>query len=208
MNILVVDDHVILRKGLLAILNSAYKNCKCYEASNGIEAISVLRKEKIDIVLSDIAMPELNGVDMLKQLKALHINTPVLILSMQPEDQYALRVIKAGAYGFINKDCKPDELMSAINTVLAGKKYITSSVSDLLADAIGNKQSTNQHDLLSDREMLVLHYIAKGKRLSDIATELQLSINTISTYRSRILKKLNLKNNSAIIRYAIENKLD
>ena len=208
MNILVVDDHVILRKGLLAILSKEFKDCKCFEASNGIEAISILGKEKVDVVLSDIAMPELNGVDMLKQLKAHQIEIPVLILSMQPEDQYALRVIKAGAFGFINKDCKPEILMDAIKTVLSGKKYITPSVSDLLADAIGNKQSTNQHDLLSDREMLVLHYIAKGKALKEIADNLTLSVNTVSTYRSRILKKLNLKNNSAIIRYAIENKLD
>lgn len=208
MNILVVDDHVILRKGLLAILSKEFKDCKCFEASNGIEAISILGKEKVDVVLSDIAMPELNGVDMLKQLKALQIKTPVLMLTMQPEDQYALRVIKAGAFGFINKDCKPEILMSAIKTVLSGKKYITPSISDLLVDAIGNKQSKNQHDLLSDREMLVLHFIAKGKGLSDIADDLTLSVNTVSTYRSRILKKLNLKNNSAIIRYAIENKLD
>ncbi len=208
MNILVVDDHVILRKGLLAILSKEFIDCKCFEASNGIEAISILGKEKVDIVLSDIAMPELNGVDMLKQLKAHQIETPVLILSMQPEDQYALRVIKAGAFGFISKDCNPEILMSAIKMVLSGKKYITPSVSDLLADAIGNKQSKNQHDLLSDREMLVLHYIAKGKALKEIADNLTLSVNTVSTYRSRILKKLNLKNNSAIIRYAIENKLD
>ncbi len=208
MNILVVDDHVILRKGLVAILSREFKDCKSFEASNGIEAISILRKEKVDVVLSDIAMPELNGIDMLKQLKALQIKTPVLILSMQPEDQYALRVIKAGAFGFLNKDCKPEILMSAIKTVLSGKKYITPSISDLLVEAIGNKQSKNQHDLLSDREMLVLHYIAKGKSLKDIADSLTLSVNTVSTYRSRILKKLNLKNNSAIIRYAIENKLD
>ena len=175
MNILVVDDHVILRKGLLEILRKEYKGCKCLEASNGIEAMSILKKENVDIVLSDIAMPALNGVDMLKQLKAFQIKTPVLILSMQPEDQYAVRVLKAGAYGFINKDCKPEILISAMNTVLSGKKYITSSISDLLADAIGNKQAKNQHDLLSDREMLVLHFIAKGKGLKDIADDLSLS---------------------------------
>lgn len=173
-----------------------------------MEALSVLRTENIDIVLSDIAMPELNGIDMLKQLKALQITTPVLMLSMQTEDQYALRVLKAGAYGYLSKDCKPELLISAINMVLSGKKYISPSVSDLIVDAIGKKQSDDQHDLLSDREMLVLHYIAKGKALKEIANDLTLSVNTVSTYRSRILKKLNLKNNSSIIRYAIENKLD
>lgn len=208
MNILVVDDHVILRKGLVAILGNELKDCQSFEASNGIDALSILRKESVDIVLSDIAMPELNGIDMLKQMKALKLKTPVLILSMQTEDQYALRVLKAGAYGFIKKDCKPELLINAIQSVLAGKKFITPSVSELIVESLDKKQSDDQHDLLSDREMLVLHYIAQGKSLKEIADDLALSINTISTYRSRILNKLNLKNNSAIIRYAIENKLD
>ena len=122
MNILVVDDHVILRKGLGVILRKEFKNCEFFEASNGNEALSVLRKENIDIVLSDISMPELNGIDMLKQIKALQINTPVLILSMQAEDQYALRVLKAGAYGYIKKDCKPELLISAIKNSTIWKK--------------------------------------------------------------------------------------
>ena len=130
------------------------------------------------------------------------------MLSMQTEDQYALRVLKAGAYGYLHKDCKPELLISAINTVLSGKKFITPSVSDLIVDSIGKKQLEDQHELLSDREMLVLHYIAKGKALKEIADDLTLSVNTVSTYRSRILKKLSLKNNSAIIRYAIEHNLD
>ncbi len=207
MKILVVDDHAILRKGLLGILNKEFINCSCFEASNGYEAISALKDNDVDIAISDISMPDLNGIDLLKQLKALQITTPVLILSMLQEDQYALRAMKAGAYGFINKDCKPQELVSAIKTVLSGKKYITPSVSDLLVSALDVKQIKNQHELLSDRELMVLHNIAKGNSLTDIANSLGLSINTVSTYRARIIKKLNLKNNAGIIRYAIDHNL-
>lgn len=207
MKILVVDDHAILRKGLLGILNKEFINCSCIEASNGFEAISALKDNDVDIAISDISMPDLNGIDLLKQLKALQITTPVLILSMLQEDQYALRAMKAGAYGFLNKDCKPQELVSAIKAVLSGKKYITPSISDLLVSALDVKQVKNQHELLSDRELMVLHNIAKGNSLTDIANSLGLSINTVSTYRARIIKKLNLKNNAGIIRYAIDHNL-
>ena len=208
MNILVVDDHVILRKGLLVIIENEFEDCNSFEALNGVEALSILRKEKIDIILSDISMPELNGIEMLKQMKALKVKVPVLILSMQPEDQYAIRAIKAGAFGFINKNCSPDTLISAIKTVLSGNKFITPSVSDLLVNAVGKKSAVNQHDLLSDRELQVLSQLSIGKTLIEIANETGLSINTVSTYRARILNKLSLKNNSEMIRYAIENKLD
>ena len=208
MNILVVDDHVILRKGLLVIIKTEFENCNSFEAFNGYEALSILGKENIDIILSDISMPELNGIDMLKQMKALKIKVPVLILSMQPEDQYAIRAIKAGAFGFVNKNCSPDTLISAIKTVLSGNKFITPSVSDLLVNAVGRKSADNQHDLLSDRELQVLSQLSIGKTLIQIANETGLSINTVSTYRARILNKLSLKNNSEMIRYAIENKLD
>jgi DNA-binding NarL/FixJ family response regulator len=207
MKFLIVDDHVILRKGLLGILKKEFIDSLFVEASNGYEALAVLKDNDVDIVISDISMPDLNGVDLLKQMKALQIKTPVIILSMLPEDQYAIRVMKAGAYGFLNKDCKPNELISAVNSALSGKKYITSSISNLLVNALGVKQIKNQHELLSDREMLVLHNIAKGNSLTDIANSLGLSINTVSTYRARIIKKLNLKNNSGIIRYAIDHNL-
>lgn len=208
MRILVVDDHAILRKGLIAILRKDLYSYKFTEASDGIEALSILRKENIDLVLSDIAMPKLNGIDLIKQLKSLSINTPVIILTMQPIDQYGLRALKAGAFGFLSKNCKPEELISAMEKVLTGKKYITPSISDLLVDSLETPQSEIGHKSLSDRELLVLQYIAKGFSLSEISKDLSLSVNTISTYKSRILKKLGLKNNSDIIRYAIDNKLD
>ena len=207
MKILVVDDHAILRKGLVGILKNEFIDCKCIEASNGFEAISALKDNDVDIAISDISMPDLNGIDLLKQLKALQITTPVLILSMLQEDQYALRAMKAGAYGFLNKDCNPQVLISAVRTVLSGKKYLTPSVSNLLVSALDVKQIKNQHELLSDRELMVLHNIAKGNSLTDIANSLGLSINTVSTYRARIIKKLNLKNNAGIIRYAIDHNL-
>lgn len=208
MKILIVDDHAILRKGLIEILRDNYKDAEFIEAANGVEALSILRKEKdLDVALMDISMPELNGVEVLKQARALEIKTPILILSMQSEDQYALRVIKAGAFGFLNKNSAPNELIIAINKVITGKKYIPESIADILAQSASMRTVDNQYELLSDREMEVLQHLALGKTVSEIGIEIGLSVNTVSTYRTRILQKLNLANNAAIIRYAIDNKL-
>ncbi|MBT8323876.1 MAG: response regulator transcription factor [Winogradskyella sp.] len=207
MKILVIDDHAILRKGILSILKKEFKDSIYFEASNGIEALSILRNIEMDLIVSDIAMPNLNGIDFLKQLKAMEIKSPVLILSVMPEDQYALRALKAGAVGFLPKDCKAKELLKAVKTILSGKKYITPAISNLMINSIGVKQINNQHELLSDREIMVLHNIAQGHSLTDISENLGLSINTVSTYRARIIKKLNLKNNASIIRYALDNDL-
>jgi DNA-binding NarL/FixJ family response regulator len=207
MKILIVDDHAILRKGLIEILRDKYKDAEFIEAANGVEALTILRKETLDVALLDISMPELNGVEVLKQAKALEIETPILILSMQAEDQYALRVIRAGAYGFVNKDSAPKELITAIDKVLSGKKYISESIADILVESASKREVEDQHELLSDRELQVLQLIASGKSVSEIGTEIGLSVNTVSTYRSRILQKLKLNNNAAIIRYAIDNKL-
>ena len=207
MKILLVDDHAILRKGLIEIIREEFPNCNFFEASNGIEGLSILRKETLSLALLDISMPELNGIEVLKQVKVLGIETPIIILSMQPEEQYALRVLKAGAYGYLNKDSAPDELINAVKKILEGKKYISSVITDLLADSIGQKNVTNLFELLSDRELQVLELIANGKSVSQIADEILLSVNTISTYRSRILQKLSLKNNAALVRYAIDHKI-
>lgn len=207
MKILLVDDHAILRKGLIEIIKEEFPNCNFFEASNGVEGLSILRKETLSVALLDISMPELNGIEVLKQVKNLHIITPIIILSMQPEEQYALRVLKAGAYGYLNKDSAPNELVNAVKKVLQGKKYISNAIADLLADSVGQKKVTNLHELLSDRELQVLELIASGKSVSQIANEVLLSVNTISTYRSRILQKLSLKNNSALVRYAMDHKI-
>ena len=205
--IVVVDDHAILRKGLIQLLKVEFQDFKFLEASNGIEALSILRKEKVEAVLMDIQMPKMDGIEVMKQMKALDIEVPVVILSMQPEDQYALRAFKAGASGFLKKNSSPEEVASAIRKVLVGKKFISDSVAHLLLTNVTKKDTDNLLDRLSDREIQVLQEIASGKTISNIAAEIGLSVNTISTYRSRILEKLSLKNNSAIIRFAIENDL-
>ena len=208
MKILVVDDHIILRKGLINMLAKVYRNYKFIEASNGAEAISMLKKHDDTIlILSDLTMPKMNGIEMLKQLKLLKIITPVIMLTMHSEKQYALRALKAGAFGFLNKNVAPEELEVAIEKVLSGKKYITSSLADILSDNISKSNNNNVLDLLSDREMQVFELISKGKTVSEIANDISLSVSTVSTYRVRVLSKLNLKNNAELIIYAKDNSL-
>lgn len=207
MRILLVDDHTIIRKGLLQILRKEFKDCEFVEASNGVEAVSILKKETFSIALMDITMPKLNGIEVLKQVKVFDIETPIIILSMLPEDQYAIRAFKAGAHGFLNKDSAPKTLIKAVNRVLSGKKYISEMVADLLVDNIGIKKEGSLIETLSDREMEVFQFMSNGKTLTEISNEMTLSVNTISTYRSRILQKLGLKNNAALIRFAIDNNI-
>ena len=206
MKILIVDDHAILRKGLIEILKDEFNGeSEFIEASNGTEALTILRRRDLDIAILDISMPEMSGIEVLKQVKALGIKTPIIVLSMQQEDQYAIRVLKAGAFGFLNKDSAPTELITAIKKVIGGKKYISETIADLLAETAGSKQTDNLHNLLSDRELQVFQGIGTGKTVSEIADDIGLSVNTISTYRSRILQKLKLKNNASIVRYAIDH---
>ena len=208
MKILVVDDHVILRKGLIRILKTEYKACEFLEASNGANAIAILSSVKdIDIVLSDLSMPKMSGIEMVKQIKILKINVPVIMLTMHNEEHYAIRAFKAGVYAFLNKDTNPDELKKAITKVLTGKKYINDKIADILSESISNPTKDNINEALSDREMEVFQLIANGKTVSEIAEEIALSISTISTYRTRILSKLNLKNNAEIVMYAIEQDI-
>ena len=205
--ILLVDDHIIIRKGLLEILRKEFNDYHFLEASNGVEAISILKEEIVALALMDISMPKLNGLEVLKQAKFLELKTPIIILSMQPEDQYAIRVLKAGAYGFLNKDSAPETLIKAVNRGLSGKKYISETVADMLVDNVGAKKEGSLLDTLSDREMEVFQCISRGKTLSEISNEMALSPNTISTYRSRILQKLGLKNNATLVKYAIDNNI-
>jgi two-component system invasion response regulator UvrY len=206
MNILIADDHAIVRKGLIGLLREGYPQVSIFEAVNSNEAIEMSRENSFDVILMDISMPGRNGIDTLKQLRQDGIKTPVLMLSMHPEGQYAIRCLKAGASGFINKETATEELLGAVQKVLSGKKYITPTVAEKLAESVeGGAQSL--HETLSDREMQVLQRIAAGKTVSEIAEEIFLSVNTISTYRARILEKLQLSNNAEITRYAIENDL-
>lgn len=209
MKILIVDDHPILRKGLIEILQEHYPNLTCFEASNSPEALKHARKDTMDLILLDISLPGPggNGLEILKQLRSESILTPVLILSVQPEDQYAIRVLKAGASGFLKKDSAPEELINALNLLLKGKRYISPNVADKLAEAVSNPLDSPGYDRLSDRELQVLKHIASGKSVSQIAREISLTVNTISTYRARILEKLHLKNNAELTRYALDHSL-
>jgi len=207
MKVLIVDDHAILRKGLIEILHESFPALEYFEASNNVEALQITRKKTMDIILLDISMPGRNGLETLKQIRADGIRTPILILSVQPEDQYAIRVLKAGASGYLNKDSAPEELINAVNLILKGKKYISSNIVDKLAQSLSHPLDKPLYETLSDRELQVLKFIASGKTVSEIGREISLTVNTISTYRARILDKLNLKNNAELTRYAMDNSL-
>ncbi len=207
MRVLIADDHAILRKGLIEILNESFPQMEYFEASNGLEAIQISRKQNLDLVLLDISMPGRNGLDTLKQMRSDGNKAKVLILSVQPEDQYAIRVLKAGASGFLNKDSAPEELLNAVRVVMNGKKYISATIAEKLAQSLSTPFDKPLYESLSDRELQVLQLMASGKTVSDIAKELTLTVNTISTYRARILEKLQLNNNAEVTRYALDNNL-
>ena len=209
MKVIIADDHAIVRKGLVGILKNSFPSLKIDEVTNGMDVIQkVHANPEWDLILMDISMPGMNGIETVKQLKSEGCKIPILILSMQPEEQYAVRVLKAGAAGFIKKDSSTDELIQAIQKVLSGRKYISAAVAEKLAEAMTDHGgNVILHEQLSDREMQVLHLIASGKTVSEIAEMIFLSVNTISTYRSRILEKLSLNSNAELTRYAIENGL-
>ncbi len=207
MRILVADDHTIVRKGIVQLLLEQYPQAQITEASNGQEALQHIMNSTWSIILLDVSMPGRNGIEVLKQIRSLHILTPVLMVSMHPEEQYAIRALKAGASGFLNKERTTEELFDAIYRILLGKKYITASLADKLAENLGDLQDRPLHEGLSDRELQVFQLLAIGKTVSAIADELSLNVNTISTYRSRILQKLALQNNAELMRYALENGL-
>ncbi len=207
MNILLADDHSIVRRGLKDILLEEFPNANFQEASDGQELIRKMRNDKFDIIISDVSMPGKNGLDALKVIKSEFPSIPVLILSIHPEELYAIRVLKAGASGYLTKESAPEELVEAVRMILNGRKYITPSLAEKMASNLGNNFTKLPHELLSDRELDVLKLIASGKAVSEIAIELSLSVNTISTYRSRLLEKMNLKSNSELTFYVISNNL-
>jgi DNA-binding NarL/FixJ family response regulator len=180
------------------------------EAGDAESAVKKVIVKKPDVVICDLNMPGRNGIDALKQIKQISPNLPVLIMSMYPEDQYSLRVLKAGAAGYLNKESIHDELIPAIQTVLLGKKFITPSVTAMILDSFqadAGSSSYFSHESLSDREFEIFRLLASGKSVSEIAKQLSLSSSTVSTYRSRILEKMNLRSNSELTRYALEKKL-
>ncbi|MDA8077849.1 MAG: response regulator transcription factor [Nitrospiraceae bacterium] len=205
--ILIADDHAIVREGLKQILAETPDMIVADEASNGQELIAKMEKSEVDVVLLDISMPGRNGLEVLKQLKAERPRVSVLILSMYSEEQYAMRALRAGASGYLTKESAPDELIEAIRRVSKGRKYISPSVAEKLAVNLEPGTEKPPHEILSDREYQVMCMIASGKTVKEIGDELQLSVKTISTYRSRILEKLDLRNNAALTHYAIQNRL-
>lgn len=207
MKFLIADDHAIVRKGLHLLLKEEFPMAQITEVSNSHEALEAVSRHVWDVILLDISMPGRNGIDTLKQLRANGIKAPILMLSVHPEEQYALRSLKAGASGFLNKETATVELLAAVRRVLAGKKYISDALAEKLAETLGDPASKEGGDALSDREMQVLQLIASGSTVSQIAQRLALSVNTISTYRARLLEKLGLSNNAELTRYAFDNKL-
>ena len=207
MNILLADDHFVVRRGLRDILQEEFPNAKFDEVSDGHELVKRIRTSPYDIVISDLSMPGKNGLEALKIIKTEFPTIPVLILSIHPEELYAIRVLKAGASGYMTKESAPEELVKAVKLIMNGRKYITPSLAEKMVSKLDHDFSKLPHELLSDRELDVLKMIAGGKTISEIANELSLSVNTISTYRARVLEKMNLKTNSELTYYAISNQL-
>ena len=207
MKVIIADDHSIVRKGLRQILLEEYPFAQVAEAANAEELIKMTMTGTWDVVITDLSMPGRSGLDALRQIRDAHPKLPVLVLSMHPEDQYAIRVLKAGASGYLNKDTAQEELIQAMRRVLVGKKYISSKVAEQMADVLENNNNNLLHESLSDREFDVLKMLAAGKSVSEIAASLSLSSTTVSTYRARILEKMKMKSNADLTRYALENKL-
>ena len=207
LRILIADDHPIVRRGLRQTIDETPDMLVVDEASNGREVLSKVRAASYDVVLLDISMPGRSGVDILKELKSERPGLPVLILTIHSEEQYAVRVLRAGASGYLTKESAPDELVAAIRKVSMGGRYVTSSLAERLASELGTSDEELPHKALSDREYQVMRMIASGKTVTQIAEELSLSVKTVSTYRSRILEKMKMNNNAEITYYAIKNRL-
>jgi DNA-binding NarL/FixJ family response regulator len=207
MRILIADDHAVVRRGLRQILAEAFKRAFIGEAANSQEALERVWKDPWDIVILDLTMPGRSGLDVLKEIKRARPKLPVLILSMHPEDQFAVRLLKAGASGYMTKETAADELVGAVNKAVAGGRYVSIALAEKLASLIVHDVLAAPHENLSDREFLILRMIASGKPVSAIARELSLSVKTVSTYRARLLEKMNMSNNSELVHYAFQNQL-
>lgn len=207
MRILVADDHTIIRAGIINSLTRSFPDWEFGEAASSSEILNKVLSEKWDMVLLDINIPGRSGLEILKDIKAARKELPVIILSMYPEDQFAIRTIKAGASAYLTKDTSLPQLIDAILTISSQRRYITPSVADLMTTELRGDLNKSLHDNLSDREYQVFIMIASGKAISAIASELSLSVKTVSVYRSKILSKMNLKNNSEITHYAFKNNL-
>jgi two-component system invasion response regulator UvrY len=204
--ILVVDDHAIVRRGLRQILADE-PDVEVYEAADTHGALELTRTHDLDMVVLDLDLPGKSGLDLLKELKEEWPRLPVLILSIHPEDQFALRTLKAGASGFLSKDAAPEDLMKAVRKILRGGKYVSERVAEKLLSRLDAPTCDEPHDSLSDREFQILRLFGAGKTVREIAEDLSLSVPTVSTYRARVLEKLGMKTTAELVRYAIVNRL-
>ncbi|UCD21431.1 MAG: response regulator transcription factor [Chloroflexota bacterium] len=207
LRILIADDHPIVRQGIGQLIAKTADMVVADEASNGSEVLDKVRASHCDVVLLDLSMPGLHGLDIIRQLKKESPRLPILILSMHSEEQYAVRAFRAGASGYLTKQSAPDELLAAIRKVSIGGKYVSSSLAEKLASDLEIGTGKLPHETLSNREYQVMLMIAAGKTVAEIAEELSLSVQTISTYRARILQKMGMKNNVELANYAIKNQL-
>jgi two-component system invasion response regulator UvrY len=205
--ILIVDDHAIVRRGLRALLSDEFRDASFGEAADARQAQEHLRENTWDVALLDITLPGKSGLDLLKEIEAEWPKLPVLVLSGHPEDQFAVRVLKAGAGGYLTKESAPEELAKAIRKILGGGRYVSPALAEKLALGVKKDVTRTPHETLSDREYEVMSRIASGKSVTEIADELSLSAKTISTYRARVLDKLGIKNSAEIVHYAIRNGL-
>ncbi len=207
MNVLIADDHAVVRRGVREILEEAPLGIAIDETCTASETLKAVRANVYDIVLLDISLPDGNGLDVLREICAHRPSTRVVMLSMYPEEQYAQRALRSGAAGYLTKDSTTAELITAIRTVAAGGKYISQAMAGRLADRLGAKTTQAPHETLSEREFQIMIHLATGKSVGEIAAELALSAKTVSTYRTRVLEKLNVKTTAELIRYALENRL-
>ena len=207
LKVLVVDDSPLFRRGVRELVTEGFQGAKIGEAGHAHEMLELLKRKSWDMAVMDISMPGMNGLDALKQVKQEFPDLPVLILSMHPEEQYAIRMFKAGAVGYLTKAAAPEELVKAIKKVYGGGKYVSAALGETLASRVNLDTEKNPHDLLSDREYEVLCLIGSGKTVSEIAEKMNLSVTTVSTYRARILEKMLMKTNAELTRYAIQQKL-
>jgi len=205
--VLIADDHALVRAGLRQYLQQNGRFASIAEASSGSQTLDMLRGARFDLLILDINMPDRGGLDILKHVRASYPETRVLVLSAYPERQYAVNVLKAGASGYLSKESAPDELMKAVGQVMAGKRYVSSSLAELLVSELDTDHEKPLHAGLSEREFQIFCKLASGQSVSEIASELSLSVKTVSTYRTRVLEKMSFKSNADITSYALRNGL-
>ncbi len=207
MRVLIVDDHQVVRHGLKGIFADAFPELQTGEAENSQSALELLMKQGWDLVLLDVNLPGRSGLEVLEEVKRLRPQTPVLVLSAYPEEEFAIRSLKAGASGYLNKSLSSDEILAASKKALAGGKYVTASLAEKLADSFGSDIQSTPHESLSSRELQVLRLVANARTIKEIAGELGLSEKTVGTYRLRLAKKLGLASNVELTRYALKHRL-